>query len=345
MRKGIYSSGIGKWRKFAKQLEPIRQLLLPVMQRMKRKNQLPFPDEINWLLDPEYPYEEVLKGDRGSGSEKSAGSHAETNPHSKKTSIEVGPRRAHSVSEKGKIEKEWRALHGGSVKDSLERKGQYKRRKRGKVGKVKIRQPVEEDIEWTQLAEGRWEGVARGASKRSRGKVRGKVRARRKKTDIPDATEQPPPLEKQGVENNDEAERDAQYVLLQRMLEELRTALPPEHAISKALPAVMQALQFPSGDSVLDSLTAYGVCLFNTGSLKQAIEVLGPLVLHRQDLYSALIALASAYALDGDMHRAFANIDLVTQNMNEDEWTADICERRAQVRLLPGGYFFLTNVC
>ena len=137
--------------------------------------------------------------------------------------------------------------------------------------------------------------------------------------------------QKQKQKQKEQKKRDEDYSSLKRLLHGLRSSLDADHAVTRALPAVTKALQYPSGDDTLDLLTAYGVSLFNIGSLKQAIAVLEPLVQYRDDLYSALIALASSYAIDGDLRKAFTTIDLVTQHMDEEEWTFDICERRAQV--------------
>jgi hypothetical protein len=364
VRKGIYSSGIGKWRKFAKQLEPIRQLLLPIMKRMKRNKDLPFPNEINWLLDPEFAYEEDLNRDRGAAKspEKQPSSragmiqstaHRESrrvnNAEARGRVVKSPPQKhAQSVSEVDTIEKEWRARHGNPPPNTMHKAQQVKQKRahstddhppapsrmggqgtdtRGKVGKVRgKRRIVVESTEESLVGK---QGRESERRQRRTGKVKGKPKRKVLSSNPADAA-----IAKQTIpprKRDSQRGRDGMYPSLERVLAGLESSLDADHVVTKALPAVIKALQYPSGDTTLDTLTAYGVCLFNMGNLKQAIEILEPLVNYRTDLYSALIALASSYAIDGNLRKAFTMIDLVTQNMDEDEWTFDICERRAQV--------------
>jgi hypothetical protein len=367
VRKGIYSSGIGKWRKFAKQLEPIRQLLLPIMTRMMKNKELPFPNEINWLLDPDFAYEEQEVGAGGrSGSSKqrdersdkftatSIGDHGTKHRQTdrKDASVEKKPSPAKYIAQRYELEREWKALHGGEVAAQRSKMVKPEPRlagkavgKRGKIGKFRKKiHPAGHDFEGSP-EDGTGEGPRRvpaGAGWRGRratGKVKGKRRRRRGEGRVPGAGGQgddsrgtkPKPKQEQREKKEQRAEKEVTYLMLVRMLEDLRASLGSQQVIVQALPAVLRALQFPTGDTTLDTLTAYGVCLFNTGNLKQAIEVLEPLVSYRKDMFSALTALASSYAIDGDLHKAFSKIDQVTQLMEEEELTFDICERRAQV--------------
>ena len=333
VRKGIYSSGIGKWRKFAKQLEPMRKLLLPTMKNMKRNNELPFSTQINWLLDPNYPYEEKVYGRNDSvKSDSSDSSDVEQLTSDKLPQQKVKHKRNQvdrsSASEAhAKIEREWRARYGKedeqmTVSASETTTENIRPIRRGKLGKIRKKCRVfRSDIEG---------GIAHEESNRNqeksfkercpRGKAKGKVR---RKIFISESN-----LKKDLESHKD---KDVVYPEFVRILDELKSRMKSEHALTIALPSVVKALQYPSGDEVLDTLTAYGISFFNMGNLKQAIQLLEPLVDYRKDLYSAFIALASAYALDGNLPKAFASIDFVTQQLDESQWVSDVCERRAQV--------------
>lgn len=56
VRHKVTSSGIGGWRKYAKELKPLIDLLKPELRRLKMMGSLPFRDELNWDLDPDFNY-------------------------------------------------------------------------------------------------------------------------------------------------------------------------------------------------------------------------------------------------------------------------------------------------
>ena len=379
VRKGIYSSGIGKWRKFATQLEPIRQLLLPIMKRMKKNKELPFPNEINWLLDPDFPYEEPIPGSSGSDSNSSSkckknssssvssstpmnARHVqEQSPPSKdaprslknknvntdKKSAPTKQKPAHSVLQTKQIEQEWRARHGGGAKDNFQGDfiravGKGRKGQEGKIGKKRMVQrfpgeAAESGRRDEEIGERRY-GKERKRGKVFIGKVRGKKRMKQRidsgNTAAQFSQNSPPIHEVKKPKEKSQKKKDRAYPTLVRVLEGLKVSLSANQMVNRALPAVLDALQYPSGDETLDTLTAYGVCLFNMQNLDEAIEILEPVVAYQKNLYSAVIGLASAYALKGNLPKAFEMMNHVTNEMDKDDWTSDICERRAQVSTL-----------
>jgi tetratricopeptide (TPR) repeat protein len=57
VRHGISRAAVGIWRNYKKELKPIIDLLKPHLKALKYDKGLPFPDFINWDLDPEFDYD------------------------------------------------------------------------------------------------------------------------------------------------------------------------------------------------------------------------------------------------------------------------------------------------
>jgi hypothetical protein len=61
VRHKLYRGAIGSWRRYAKQLEPVRVALKKHLLDLERKGfELPYPNDINWELDPDWSgYQEL----------------------------------------------------------------------------------------------------------------------------------------------------------------------------------------------------------------------------------------------------------------------------------------------
>ena len=57
MRQGLYSTHIGGWRRYSELLAPLATALQKHLPDLERHGALPFPDKMNWALDPEFDYE------------------------------------------------------------------------------------------------------------------------------------------------------------------------------------------------------------------------------------------------------------------------------------------------
>lgn len=61
VRHGISRSAVGIWRNYKKQMKPIINLLKPHLKALKYSRGLPFPEFINWELDPDFDYDAQAK--------------------------------------------------------------------------------------------------------------------------------------------------------------------------------------------------------------------------------------------------------------------------------------------
>ena len=86
VRQGLYSSHVGGWRKYAKQLRPIKEALKRFLPDLRRRGALPFEDDMNWDLDVDFDYDLLLQDLQSSSPESSSSSSSSSSSASKKSS-------------------------------------------------------------------------------------------------------------------------------------------------------------------------------------------------------------------------------------------------------------------
>ena len=61
VRQGLYTKSIGVWRKYATQLKPFIDAMKVYIKKLKTDGiKLPYKNDINWDLDPNWPKYETL---------------------------------------------------------------------------------------------------------------------------------------------------------------------------------------------------------------------------------------------------------------------------------------------
>ncbi len=64
---------MGGWRQYADHVQPIISEFRKFLPHLKKKKMLPFPDKINWNMDPDFPYDSDDKVSPGSKSSTNVG--------------------------------------------------------------------------------------------------------------------------------------------------------------------------------------------------------------------------------------------------------------------------------
>jgi effector-binding domain-containing protein len=142
VRQNIYLTSLGKWVKYAKQLEPIRTLLLPHLRRMLAKGELPYASRMNWKLDTDFDYNVSFpKSGRDSNTEpiatKRDSAKTATAPVTAKTTSATKNSVLNQVREEKRREDESTIQPKGDRAQPTGKKG-----KKGKKGTAKTRAHV-----------------------------------------------------------------------------------------------------------------------------------------------------------------------------------------------------------
>lgn len=329
VRRGVYTSSLGKWTQYAEQLKPIRKLLLPTMKRMLDRDELPFADSINWLLDPAFPYQNITTGTTtnsqattqkkettktvtlSKGEERREGRQA--------TEVDVGGQAWESESvqvNQPPGPSKWGERTGPQPKGRAKAKAKAKTKPIGAKGVPKLKPKAE--------------GKSKGG-----GRVKVKPKARVKQEPLHEgprgeatAVGRNGPVEERGraVERKDTWREE-----LQDLADDLSASLPTQ--VVQYLPTVQRALPYSSGEAFCDEISALGILLFNLGRLQDAISIFEPLVQHRPGVFSAYVGLASAYAMDSQLERSLGVLDRLLEELRGKDIPVshDVYERRAQV--------------
>ena len=311
VRKGIYSNSIGKWRKFADQLKPIRKLLRPALSKMLAEGDLPFPESMNWELDPHFPYEggeavpkktkvtNESKGQQTSSAQRQTSSPDEELDERVHRRDKEEPARVRSKMPQGSM--------GGTMK----------RKPKAKVkGKAKLK---------------------------AKGKVKAKAKAKRNAAKRA-PKEEFPVHRRQAADHVEYVERvvgrsgeskrlkDALSLLMEQFVDSL------SEEVVQYIPTVQKALPYPFDDPFAEEVCAVGVLLFNLGRLQDSIELLEPLIQYKEGIYSAYLGIGSAYAMSGQLSKSLEVMNRLVSELtaNNDFVSQDVYERRAQVVMALG---------
>lgn len=321
VRQGLYLTSIGKWVKFRKQLEPIRKLLLPKLKEMHARGQLPFPGEINWLLDPTYNYhgENNRKLPDSKANETGDPGLPEAVPSAstpKERSIK------HSSQTPSKRKSPIDTVSSASIdddqstKDSKKNSSQGKRRKKRakKSGKVSPKKKAKISRQQRQ----------KPTSAKSR---RQRRTQKSSKTDVLFAFSKPSNMKREVLVTREQ---------IKTLFDEKISSFPPD--VVKHLGVIKSSLPYPTGDTFLDDLGAVSVALYNLGKLKDCIQFSQKVLQYNQSLHSISVALASALAMEGKLEESLLSMNSLISDRTKRglDIGADAFERRAQVLMALG---------
>lgn len=59
MKQKLYKHSMGSWTRYRDQLAPMLKELKKQIPKLKKSGALPYPDKMNWELDPNFPYHPV----------------------------------------------------------------------------------------------------------------------------------------------------------------------------------------------------------------------------------------------------------------------------------------------
>lgn len=369
VRQGLYVTAIGRWVKYKAQLEPIRKLLLPHLKGMLAKGQLPYADQINWLLDPHYDYgagteaktEPKTKPEEFATVRSTAPSQAvpTLTDHAAKTSVpqstkfEIKSSKIKSstpetksntlTSEESQSPKKRRRRVKSDVSDSAGKTGK-RRAKTLKAKSKSTRKNSRRKIKRDQSApetKGTYKDHTRIDAHNQKAK-RAPERKRRRKTTFSSKKSRNsveiPTLEVPSVspahKQSSSPKVSREYIA--SLAEELEGSFPPE--VSHHLAVIQSSLPYHSGDRFLDNLGAISVALFNLGKLQECIQFSQQVLLYNNSLHSVIVALASALAMDGKLEESLVSMNSLINERTREGFHigADVFERRAQVLMALG---------
>lgn len=335
VRQGLYVTAIGKWVKYKKQLEPIRKLLLPRLKEMLAKGQLPFANQINWLLDPNHDY--LGEGAARVASEPKTvpDSLAADTPASK--TKKATPRDSVAAKEKSK------------PPTSSPSPGVSREKAKSTTAAQEPEEPRKKTRRRAGSAKGSGKKKAKRQGKSSKKRPRGsqsiKENSSRKKASLASKKRAPrdrqprPSKRSTGSSSSKPSRASAPLVSRQEitaLMTQIKSSFPAE--VLAHLAAIRSSLPYRSDDGFLDELSAMTVALYNLGKLKECIQFSQQVLLFNRSLHSVAVALSSALAMDGKLEESLLAMNSLIHERTRDSLDigSDVYERRAQVLLALG---------
>mmetsp|Transcript_2943 Transcript_2943/g.4462 ORF Transcript_2943/g.4462 Transcript_2943/m.4462 type:complete len:1306 (-) Transcript_2943:83-4000(-) len=369
VRQGIFKSGVGKWTKYYQQMQPIRRLLLPHLQAMHERGDLPFKNKINWLLDPKYPYGIRNDSDTLSQQQSHSATSTVTDSGATASSIKEGendlrdntvrvPKSGPKLEDRLVPPKQFEGRRSGGVvfPDDEALEGRHMKRRNSREMEFNLNDydraaqyvnhegdsyhsaadHVVDEAEYKPRQFGKRR--RRLPSKcRRRGKRRGLARGCRARRQIVDYDDEYAPVDDDDdsvsqLETNQAFPKRSPALALK--IKELSNKYDSLKSNGINIP-------FKHGDKVVDDLCGVGVLLFNYGRLAEAIELLEPVVAYYTNVYSAYVVLGSAHAMAGNFTEALRIMNRLVDELRSsklEQITIDIYERRAQILVATGDF-------
>jgi tetratricopeptide (TPR) repeat protein len=364
VRQGLYVTAIGKWVKFKKQLEPIRKLLLPRLKEMLARGQLPFPDQINWLLDPDYDYHGEGEGrtrasaektidpatrssDSVSSGEKKKSSQLDSPPSAKpKTpsspSTGGGRKRTSLVDQEGEgeLEQEPKKAKKAKRRASSSKGSGAKKAKRQRRSRKKQRQsPSSSSSRKAKKSDSRKRSSSSSSRQQSEKRSPTPRPTKRTISGAPPSAKLSDPASAPESPSRQSSRRAAPTITREEIASlsaQVKAAFPAE--VVRHLEAIRSSLPYLAGDPFLDELGAVTVALFNLGKLKECVQLSQQILRFNASLHSVSVALGSALAMDGKLEESLVAMNALVSDRSRDglEIGSDVYERRAQVLMALG---------